>query len=1288
MRAATLDPNNQLRSLTTALGPPLVGLLSFFLLAGAAAGGVDYDVVYVRQARHDSESTLWPEVFHPARMNAGADLVLLHPDGTEELLVRGGHGSVTDPAVSFDAEWVYFSYFYDLRPERLNRQRRHLPLEGADIFRIHLATRRVEQLTFGEFTPNTGAGRWQPDNPVDPPRDYNRLGYGIVNLGPCPLPGGRVAFTSNRNGFEPPKGYTSPTLQLFVMDEDGSNVTAIAPMGISSALHPTILRDGRLMYSSHESQGLRDQRNWGIWYISPDGRDWGPLVSAFREARAFHFTTQLSSGDVVFVDYYNLNNNGFGALYRFPLPEAGGPGFHAARLDRNPPIASTTAGGFEMPFRMPFTPRGLHSVTPLTHSDDAPAPVRNGVPAGKFTHPAAAPGNDLLVAYTSRAANHRGKSSGPAYDSGIYLAPGGRPIEHPGQLIEVKNDPRYHEAWPRAVVPYRAVHGVDQPRELAWLPNDGSLHAELPAGTPYGLVGTSSFYKRETSPGLDRARAFGGLEPFNTAGNSVNSNWLVQGADAGRYDNEDIWAVRVVAMEPNSHRSYGPAEGRRFSSHAGERLRILGEIPLRKSNGRGGEPLDAEGNPDTSFLVKLPADTPFTFQTLDRNGLVLNMAQTWHQLRPGEMRVDCGGCHAHSQEPLAFEGTAASRPDYRPYDLSKVTPLVTASAGEPALEVRAEPVVNVEFYRDIRPLLERSCVSCHTARAARPPAGLVLDDRALHDGVPGDYARLADDRHARWGRPPVIDGGLWRSPNASRYVRMFQSRRSLLIWKIFGQRLDGWSNDDHPTESVPGLRSSLPAGADPNDADLDFDGTACPPPGSAPPLSEREKRTFARWIDLGAPIDLGADRRPDPFGWFLDDLRPTLTVALPRPGLNREPVDRLRLGLADAYSGIDRASLSLVADFPVAGRQPGAELIDLASEVADGVLEIPLGAPLAALERARITARVSDRAGNEQRVERVFATAPAMRRSYTLARTAFADGGGVALAKRDGHCSDCGDSGLRLARHDGASRLRPASGNSDPQPREPGRAIEAASFRPRTGTPVLAMRLPKPQAGSGDELFVDRFEREDSNKLGPDWTEIESASKVKIEDRGVLFQTADDPYRPMIVGRFERQTAGHLIWEFDIDFHRTGPESVYSFWMQLGSGDDMSEEEPTTQGVAVNLVWGGPDQGLESHESFGYVSGGGVTTVARFEGRETVRVEIDLDTKTYTLRVDGEEVEEIPFDRHVPIDTVRFFAHRMNWRNFASRGLDEVVIMRAADPGRVASVRSSVSAGLVAPASF
>lgn len=448
----------------------VVALLALTAAAPALAQR-NYDIVYVRQPRFgDGENTTWPEVFHPARLDPGADLVLLRPNGGEEVLVAGGNGGITDPFVSFDAQYVYYSHFPDLREESLNYQRDWLPERGADIWRIHLATRVREQLTFGEFTPNTGAGNWNESNPLDPPAQFNRLGYGILNLGPCPLPGGRIAFTSNRNGFEPPKGFTAPTLQLFVMDADGQNVEAIAPMTISSALHPTILRDGRLLFSSHEDQGLRDRRLWGIWSIQPDGREWKPVVSAFRGPQAFHFMTQLSNSDLVVVDYYNLNNNGFGALYRIPVnPPPGQPAFHSAFLDDNPDIARTVGGGFSYPFRMPFTPRGLHSITPFTHGDDEAAPVgAGGARVGKFTHPSAAPENDLLVVWTPGPANDLDRPTTiPYYDAGIYIAPGGTVIADPSSLVLVKNDPQYNEAWPRAVVTYQSVHGVPEPANLS-----------------------------------------------------------------------------------------------------------------------------------------------------------------------------------------------------------------------------------------------------------------------------------------------------------------------------------------------------------------------------------------------------------------------------------------------------------------------------------------------------------------------------------------------------------------------------------------------------------------------------------------------------------------------------------------------------------------------------------------------------------------------------------------------------------------------------------------------------
>lgn len=948
----------------------LAGLLLLLVLDAAAAVG--YDIVYVRQPRFgDGTNTTWPEVFHPARIDPGADLMLLRRDGSEEVLVAGGHGSVTDPVLSFDAQWVYYSYFPDMRPAAINSQR-SLPYAGADIYRIHLASRQIERLTHGEFSPNTGAGNWDESNPLDPPSGFNRLGYGILNLGPMPLPGGKIAFTSNRQALVPPKGFTHPTLQLYVMDLDGGNVTAIAPMTISSALHPTVLRDGRLMFSTHESQGLRDRRLWGIWTIWPDGRNWNPLISAFHEPQSFHFMTQLGDGDIVVVDYYNLNNNGFGALYRLPpSPPPGMPAFHDAFGSDAPSVAYTSGGGHSSGFTMPFQPRGMRSITPFTHGGDEAAPVgAGGQRVGKFTHPSAAPGNDLLAVWTPGPANDLNRPlTTPYYDAGLYLIPDGETVASPADLVLIKNDPAYNEAWPRAVVPYSAIHGVREPDSLPWLPNDGSLHAALPAGTPFGLVGASSFYKRESFPGQVRswANSFDGLDAFNTSENGQSSNWSVQGSDAGKYSNSDIWAVRVLAMEPNTHRSYGPNEGRQFHSHANERLRILGEIPLRKTAPGGGPLLDAEGNPDTSFLAKLPADTPFTFQTLDRRGMVLNMAQTWHQVRPGEMRVDCGGCHAHSQQPLAFEGTAAADPDYPLVDLLVQTPLLSWQGDAPSLRVENTARVDVEFLRDIRPILQARCVGCH--QGTSPAGNLNLADLATVDGLPGDYYRLAADQSARFGHRPVINNGTWRQTNASRYVRSFQSRRSLLIWKLFGERLDGWSNADHPTESVPGDASTLPPGTDRNDADLDFSGSIMPPP-PATPLSEDEKRLFVRWIDLGAPIDTG---NPD-YGWHLDDLRPTLTVSRPRPGLNRDQVREIRLGAADANSGIDVASLSLRADFALAGRAPGSELADLLVEVEQGVWTLALDAPLPRLDAATLDASVRDQQGHITRVGVRFTT--------------------------------------------------------------------------------------------------------------------------------------------------------------------------------------------------------------------------------------------------------------------------------------------------------------------------
>jgi hypothetical protein len=954
---------------------------------------LDYDIVYVRMPRKgDKIGTNWTEISNPTFMDPGADLMLLHPDGKEEVLVKGGPGSVTDPMVSFDGEWVYYSQFHELKGGSIYQG----AAAGADIYKIHVKSRKIVQLTKQEFTPNTGAGNWSKDfRTVEPGK--NSFEYGVFNMGPCPLPGGKVMFASNRNGFKPPKRLPH-TLQLFTMNDDGSDVECIGHLNLGMALHPTMLMDGRVMFSSLESQGLRASILWGLWSIHPDGTNWGPIASAFLPGpnpTAYHFQTQLSDGSIVAEEYYNQTSSGFGSFVKFPAaPAPFGPGY--ANDPRNPELrGGRLDNGSPRIRRLPFSTFGMESITRFARSDEGQSDTANGrrtgPRVGKVTHPSGAPDNHLLTVWSPGPVNGGYTVNVPAIDGGLYLIKGGQPIDEPGQMLLIKNDPKFNEQWPRALVSYERIYGIKEPKTLPKLANDGKLNAHLPAGTPFGLVGTSSLYKRESYPnggfakgsvtaafvGTD-ASGYEDLDAFNSGAKGAGfGNWLNQGADAGRYSNSDIHAIRILAMEPTTDRNKGPGSGRTFRSHASERLRILGEIPVRKFNPN--QPNDPDGNLDTSFLAKIPADTGFTFQTLDKHGMVLNMAQTWHQVRPGEIRNDCGGCHAHSQKPTLFADTAAAKADYAVFDLTAKTPLITAksadesgkkwdAAGETGLRFSAG-VKDVEYFRDIKPIFERSCAKCHTGGFGGDAVGepILDDDKIVNlpdcDDVPGTYYRLAMDSGARFGNPPLT--GSWRNWNASRYIRMFQSRRSLLVWKIYGKRMDGWSNDDFPTETVPGDPTTLSLKGQPvpntaenrNRADLDYIGKIMPPEaavknGVVKPLTDEDRRTIVRWIDLGCPIDL------DPkYGWHLDDQRPTLSLVV-------EP-KRILIGAYD-YAGLDEKSLTVTADFVVNGVAAGTNLADQFKKNGS-VWEL-----LASVSRGKLVVSVKDKAGNLTKIDRVL----------------------------------------------------------------------------------------------------------------------------------------------------------------------------------------------------------------------------------------------------------------------------------------------------------------------------
>src|SRR5207237_3577552 len=98
--------------------------------------------------------------------------------------------------------------------------------KGSDLYRIQVPTRKIAQLTQQVFTPNTGAADWSK-TPLP--------AWGVHNLGPCPLPGGKLVFVSDRNAFKATNpGYTpnALALQLFTMDEDGGNALCIGHLNL------------------------------------------------------------------------------------------------------------------------------------------------------------------------------------------------------------------------------------------------------------------------------------------------------------------------------------------------------------------------------------------------------------------------------------------------------------------------------------------------------------------------------------------------------------------------------------------------------------------------------------------------------------------------------------------------------------------------------------------------------------------------------------------------------------------------------------------------------------------------------------------------------------------------------------------------------------------------------------------------------------------------------------------------------------------------------------------------
>jgi mono/diheme cytochrome c family protein len=163
-----------------------------------------------------------------------------------------------------------------------------------------------------------------------------------------------------------------------------------------------------------------------------------------------------------------------------------------------------------------------------------------------------------------------------------------------------------------------------------------------------------------------------------------------------------IRKLRVVALEfrpagVGNNGSSGPGGGALIST------------PVAIGNGTWDVKVvlgDATVHADGSAFFTVPARMPLYFQALDEKGRAVQTMRSWSTLQPGENQ-SCVGCHEHKNTapPVRDGGSLA------------------LAAGPQALEPFHGPPRGFSFRKEIQPILDRHCVTCHSDRSQRLAGG-------------------------------------------------------------------------------------------------------------------------------------------------------------------------------------------------------------------------------------------------------------------------------------------------------------------------------------------------------------------------------------------------------------------------------------------------------------------------------------------------------------------------------------------------------------------------------------
>jgi hypothetical protein len=482
----------------------------------------------------------------------------------------------------------------------------------------------------------------------------------ITNFVGASISDPKVSFDGKKILFSmrPPGGTWR---NIYEINADGTGLRQVTSGG-GHDFDPLYLPDDKIVFTSTRDNEMDEYNHSLAAHLYECDLDGGNLERvSFNQSDDFD-PTLLPNGRIMYTRWEH-----FGTFNRFPLFVSNPDGtgifhlfgphdrnfFHAAPTPDGRIIAieSTMILGDAGPIAVLKPEQG--PADPVNgsralHWDVVTPQVNNDGepwPYGVFKYPRPLGGNKFVVSYSLPAATENDVDYG-LYTFTLNQTGSGTPSDPAtfsvNNLTFLYDDPNANEYDAQLLAPH---------------PKPPVIPSTIDRSVDYGVFLAQDVFNRGTNDGQEIP---------------------IRGVDR-------IDSIAVIASRPTV-----PGEANDFSANEFEKRALIGMAPVY---------------PDGSFRIKVPANTPISFATLDTTGRGFVVKRTWLAVRPGEEFNKCVGCH----EDRVAGGPVPTNPN-------------PMAALYPAhdLNIPKQNFTVINYQSTIGPIVAAKCASCHQGT---PPAG-------------------------------------------------------------------------------------------------------------------------------------------------------------------------------------------------------------------------------------------------------------------------------------------------------------------------------------------------------------------------------------------------------------------------------------------------------------------------------------------------------------------------------------------------------------------------------------